>query len=110
MSGRRQARSAPSRDDARRSGTIPLVLHRVSPPPEGSHPGLVGGPVARGWWSWRSILVGADDITTGTSAQCPPGLEADRILDEFHRAIREGDVDAAGVVTRRRTRTLRIDE
>src|SRR5204863_4529631 len=49
-------------------------------------------------------------FTTVASTQGPPGLQADRVLDEFHRAIAEGDVHATRVVTGRRCRAGRTDE
>src|SRR5439155_1282633 len=48
--------------------------------------------------SVRSILVGGEDLAPSAGAQEPPGLEADRVLDEVDRAIHERDVHAAGVV------------
>ena len=54
----------------------------------------------------RSIAIGADHFTAGTSAECPPGLQADGVLDELHRAVGEGDVHAARVVAGRRRRTV----
>lgn len=46
----------------------------------------------------RSVAVRADDFGSGTGAERPPGLQANRILDEPHRAVTETDVDAAGVI------------
>ncbi len=52
----------------------------------------------------RLERIRADDLLAGAGPDRPPGLEVDRILDELHRAVAEGDVDAAGMVARRRDR------
>src|SRR4051794_29110386 len=57
----------------------------------------------------RSILVGADHLTTGDCAQSPPRLQVDGSLDEFDRAIAEGDVDTVtGVEARRGRRAVDV--
>src|SRR4051794_40087867 len=48
-----------------------------------------------------SIRVRADDLPLAARAQCPPGLDIDRALDEMDRAIAEGGIDAARVVAGR---------
>src|SRR5947209_2496226 len=53
-----------------------------------------------------SITIGAYHFAIGARAESPPGLKADRVLDEFHRAVSETNVDAAGVVAGRRYGTV----
>jgi hypothetical protein len=46
-----------------------------------------------------SVLVRADDFALGPGANSTVRRETDRVLDKVHRAIGEGEIDAAGVVT-----------
>ena len=48
-----------------------------------------------------SIAVRRDDLAPSAGSHEPPGLQADRVLDEMDRAVHERDVDAAGVIAGR---------
>ncbi len=45
----------------------------------------------------RLVRVGRDNFASGLGSDRPPHGEADRLLDEVHRAVAEADVDATGV-------------
>ena len=72
------------------------VRDPVDHPRDDSRSVIRGHPASEG--------IAADDLTAGAGPEGPPGRNGDRVLDELDRAIGEGDMDAPGVVARRRDR------
>src|SRR5262245_25786670 len=93
----------PHRRSREPGGNLPSQLSRSASFPRLK---LARGNPAEG----VSVSVGAHHLTQGATPQCPPGLQIDRVLHEFHRAIGEADVDAARVIAGRWGRALRIDK
>ena len=68
------------------------------PARKSTHPGAI----APGWGLLKkSVGVGAEHFTLGLGAQGPPCRWVDRVLDESDAAVREANVDAAGVIAHR---------
>src|SRR5262245_3590731 len=54
-----------------------------------------------------SVLIGGNDLTTGSRAEGPPGAHVDRRLDGLDRAVTEKHVDEPWVMAARDVRDLK---